>query len=106
MKVKYGNKIVDVWEIGQATPKPSWVGEAFQKNYMVWLDNHVRILMAGLNTSLATNIKFGLVGTVGGGFAGYGMYVLGYPGDYIDITNHRVVSAKTFHKSYQILEND
>ena len=30
----------------------------------------------------------------------------GYPGDYIDITNHRVVSAKTFHKSYQILEND
>ena len=83
-----------------------WEEVAFQKNYMVWLDNHVRILMAGLNTSLATNIKFGLVGTVGGGFAGYGMYVLGYPGDYIDITNHRVVSAKTFHKSYQILEND
>ena len=83
-----------------------WEEEAFQKNYMVWLDNHVRILMAGLNTSLETNIKFSLVGTVGGGFAGYGMYVLGYPGDYIDVTNHRVVSAKTFHKSYQILEND
>ena len=46
MKAKYGNQIVDVWEIGQATPKPSWVEEAFQKNYMVWLDNHVRILMA------------------------------------------------------------
>ena len=25
MKAKYGNQIVDVWEIGQATPKPSWV---------------------------------------------------------------------------------
>ncbi|HEW8642566.1 TPA: hypothetical protein V1D15_002044 [Streptococcus pneumoniae] len=62
--------------------------------------------MAALNTSLTTNIKFGLVGTVGGRFAGYGMYVLGYPGDYLDITNHRVVSAKTSHKSYQILEND
>lgn len=22
MKAKYGNQIVDVWEIGQATPKP------------------------------------------------------------------------------------
>ena len=31
MKAKYGNQIVDVWEIGQATPKPSWVEEAFQK---------------------------------------------------------------------------
>lgn len=79
---------------------------SFSKNYMVWLDNHVRILMAALNTSLTTNIKFGLVGTVGGRFAGYGMYVLGYSGDYLDITNHRVVSAKTSHKSYQILEND
>ena len=72
-----GIKLLMFGKIGQATPKPSWVEEAFQKNYMVWLDNHVRILMAGLNTSLATNIKFGLVGTVGGGFAGYGMYVLG-----------------------------
>ena len=79
---------------------------SFSKNDMVWLDNHVRILMAGLNTSLATNIKFSLIGTVVGGFAGYGIYVLGYPGDYLDITNHRVVSSKTLHKSYQILEND
>ena len=45
-----GNQIVDVWEIGQATPKPSWGRGSFQKKYMVWLDNHVRILMAGLNT--------------------------------------------------------
>lgn len=106
MKAKYGNQIVDVWEIGQATPKPSWVEEAFQKNYMVWLDNHVRILMVALNTFLATNIKFSLIGTVVGGFAGYGKYVLGCTGDYLDITNHRVVSSKTLHKSYQILEND
>ena len=62
--------------------------------------------MAALNTSLTTNIKFGLVGTVGGRFAGYEMYVLGYPDDYLDVTNHRVIFAKTFHKSYQILEND
>ena len=78
----------------------------FSKNYMVWLDNHVRILMVALNTFLATNIKFSLIGTVVGGFAGYGKYVLGCPGDYLDITNHRVVSSKTLYKSYQILEND
>jgi hypothetical protein len=83
-----------------------WEEVAFQKNYMVWLDNHVRILMVALNTFLATNIKFSLIGTVVGRFAGYGKYVLGCPDDYLDITNHRVVSSKTLYKSYQILEND
>ena len=83
-----------------------WEEEAFQKNYMVWLDNHLRILMVVLNTFFVTNIKFSLIGTVVGGFAGYGMYVLGYLGDYLDLTNHRVVSAKTIHKSYKNLEND
>ncbi|EID30709.1 hypothetical protein HMPREF1110_1709, partial [Streptococcus mitis SK579] len=53
--------------------------------------------MVVLNTFFVTNIKFSLIGTVVGGFAGYGMYVLGYLGDYLDLTNHRVVSAKTFH---------
>ncbi len=62
--------------------------------------------MVVLNTFLVTNIKFSLIGTVVGGFAGYSMYVLGYLGDYLDLTNHRVVSSKTFHKSYNILEND
>ena len=103
MQAKYKNQIVEVWEIGKDTPKPGWVEDALQKNYIVWLDNHVRILMAGLQSSLVTNLKIGLVGTAGGGFAGYSMYVLGYPGDYLDLTNHRVVSAKTFHRDYQVL---
>ena len=59
--------------------------------------------MAGLQSSLATNLKIGLVGTAGGGFAGYSMYVFGYPGDYFDLTNHRVVSTVTFHRDYQVL---
>lgn len=105
MKARYkGKEIVEVWEIGKNTPQPSWIQEAFEKNYLVWLDNHVRILMAGLQPSLATNLKIGAAGTVGGGFAGYGMYVLGYPGDYLDITNHQVISAKTFQKDYDVLE--
>ena len=59
--------------------------------------------MTGLQSTLVTNLKIGLVGTAGGGFAGYSMYVLGYPGDYLDLTNHRVVSAATFHRVYQAL---
>ena len=85
MQAKYKNQTVEVWEIGKDTLKPSWVEDALQKNYIVWLDNHVRILMAGLQSSLVTNLKIGLVGTAGGGFAGYSMYVLGYPGDYFDL---------------------
>lgn len=103
MQAKYKNQIVEVWEIGKETPKSGWVEDALQKNYKVWLDNHVRILMAGLQSSLAINLKIGLVGTAGGGFAGYSMYVLGYPGDYLDLTNHRVVSTTTFHREYQVL---
>ena len=103
MQAKYKNQIVEVWEIGKDTPKPGWVEDALQKNYIEWLDNHVRILMSGLQFSLVTNLKIGLVGTAGGCVSGYSMYVLGYPGDYLDLTNHRVVSAKSFHRDYQVL---
>ncbi len=104
MKALYKGQIADIWEIGQNTPQPDWVKDAFRKNYICWLDEHVRILMTGLNPSITTNLKIGATGTAGGGFAGYGMYVLGYPGDYLDVTNHRVISAKTFQKEYEIVE--
>lgn len=104
MLTLYKRQIAEVWEIGRETPQPEWVRDAFRKNYICWLDEHVRILMTGLNPSLTTNLKIGTTGTVGGGFAGYGMYVLGYPGDFLDVTNHRVISAKKFHKEYQIID--
>lgn len=106
MTIYYKGKPAKVWEIGRQTPQPDWVKEGFQKNYIVWLDNHIRVLMAGLNPSTTTNLKIGATGTVGGGFAGYGMYVLGYPGDFLDIINHRIVSAKTFHKQYKKIEDN
>lgn len=106
MKARYKGNVVEVWEIGKQTSQPDWVKEAFKKNYIVWLDNHVRILMTGLNPSIATNMKIGVTGTAGGGFAGYGMYVLGYPGDYLDVTNHRVVSLKHFQRDYEILKEN
>lgn len=61
--------------------------------------------MAGLMPSVLTNVKIGATGSAGGGFAGYGMYVLGYPGDYLDVTNHRVLSRKRFFRDYEILED-
>ena len=105
MKAIYKNKIADVWKISREAEQPDWVKEAFAKNYLYWLDDHLRILMAGLNPSTVENLKIGTVGTIGGGFAGYGMYVLGYIGDYLDISNHRVISQKTFEKEYCILES-
>ncbi|EHJ55656.1 hypothetical protein HMPREF9318_00279 [Streptococcus urinalis FB127-CNA-2] len=106
MKAFYKGNMVEVWEIGKETPQPNWVQEAFRKNYIVWLDNHVRILMTALNPSVTRNIKNDATGTAGGGFAGYGMYVLGFPGDYLDVTNHCVISKKHFLKEYSLLEDD
>lgn len=104
MKAYYKGEVADVWEIGKDTPQPDWVKEAFQKNYISWLDENVRILMTGLNPSLSANLKIGATGTAGGGFAGYGMYVLGYPGDYLDRTNHQVVSSKRFQRDYELVQ--
>lgn len=67
MKAYYQGKIADVWEIGRQTPQPDWVKDAFQKQYICCLDEHVRILMTGLNPSVVTNLKIGATGTAGGG---------------------------------------
>jgi len=32
------------------------------------------------------------------------MYELAYLGDYIDITNRRIIAQKTFEKEYQIID--
>ncbi len=106
MMVWYKNRPATVWVIDQAAPKPPWVQQAFAAHYLCWLDGHLRILMAGLSPDAATNLKVGAVGTLGGGFAGYGMYVLGYPGDVLDVTNHRVVSAKQFARQYRTVASE
>ncbi len=106
MKVMYKGKVADIWQISRdENTQPNWVKKAFEQQYICWLDDHVRILMAGLNPSATENRKTGVIGSLVGGFAGYGMYELGYIGDYLDITNHRVVTQKTFEKEYQIIEN-
>lgn len=104
MKAMYKNKEVNVWEISRTNLQPDWVKKAFEQKYMVWMDDHIRILMSAVSTSMLKNIQLGVVGTVGGGLAGYDMYSLGYPGDFLDITNHTIVSEKKFHKMYQVIE--
>jgi hypothetical protein len=103
MQAMYKGEVAEVWQISETGARPDWVQQAFAENYLVWLDHHVRILMSGLKPSLSKNLQTGTVGTIGGGFAGYAMYELGYPGDYLDVTNHRVVSAEKFAKQYQPL---
>ncbi|MGT2926249.1 role in replication [Streptococcus cuniculipharyngis] len=106
MAVWYQGKPAQVWVIGKDSPQPDWVEQAFRQQYICWMDNHIRVLMAGLQASLATNLKLGATGSAaGGGFVGYGMYQLGYEGDVLDITNHRIVSAKRFAKDYQVVED-
>lgn len=59
--------------------------------------------MAGLKPSTVKSLKTGAIGSLGGGFAGYGMYELAYLGDYIDITNRRIVAQKHLKRNIRLL---
>ena len=48
MKATYKDQSAEVWEISKNNEFPDWVKEGFEKNYLVWLDDRLRILMAGL----------------------------------------------------------
>ncbi|MCD2255744.1 role in replication [Lactobacillus sp. CC-MHH1034] len=105
MKALYKGHPADVWQISRTNVRPDWVKLAFAEHYLYWLDNHLCILISGLKPSMTKNLKLGAVGTIGGGFAGYDMYTVGYLGDFLDATNHRVISKKTFSKKYQLLKD-
>ena len=104
MKAKLHGKIVEVWQVSlhDKTP-PLWVKEAFAKGYLRWVDKRLLIVMPALRPSTVANLKLGMVGTLGGGFCGYAMYVMADSGDFLDVTDHRVVSARKFFKKYQLI---
>ncbi|MGZ1049611.1 hypothetical protein ACXOV9_09310, partial [Streptococcus thermophilus] len=52
-------------------------------------DNKLIISMSGINPSMKFNLKISLLS-----YPGYASYPVGYIGDFLDITNHRVVSKK------------
>lgn len=105
MKAIYKNgEVAEVWEISKTSERPDWVVEGFKKNYLVWIDNKLRILLTGLNPSTKEMLKLGSMGSAGGGgFLGYAMYSIGYEGDVIDVTNHRLISKKRFLKEYTLI---
>lgn len=81
MKATYKGEVADVWQVSKDNRNsPDWVKEAFAKRYFCWLDNHLRVLTAGLKPSTVKSLKTGAIGSLGGGFAGYGMYELAYLG--------------------------
>ena len=101
MKALYNGRLSDVWEISKTNVQPVWVQQAFKQNYLKWNDNKLIISMSGINPSMKFNLKISLLS-----YPGYASSPVGYIGDFLDITNHRVVSKKQFHKHYQIIEED
>lgn len=104
MKVFLKGHLVAVWEISKTNEQPGWVKEAFAKKYLMWSDNRLRILMSGLAPSTVDNIKIGLLGSITGIIYGCGVYSMGNIGDFLDATNHKIVSKKIFQKRYDIQE--
>lgn len=66
MRTIYKGHPADVWEISKTNEQPTWVKEAFLKNYLFWSDNRLRILMTALNPSAKENLKIGAISTIGG----------------------------------------
>ena len=101
MKALYNGHLSDVWEISKTNAQPAWVQQAFKQKYLRWNDDKLVISMSGINPSMKFNLKISLLS-----YPGYASYPVGYIGDFLDVTNHRVVSKKKFQKHYQIIEED
>ena len=104
MHVFYKGQPAEVWKISRTNEQRAWVKEAFEKNYLTWLDNRLRIVMAGLYPPMIKSLEdqkptiFHEQGDC------FDVTLIGYPGDYLDATNHRIVSKRKFLKQYQVQE--
>ncbi|MGT2756553.1 hypothetical protein [Streptococcus ovuberis] len=95
MKAIYKRKEVEVWEISRSSEMPDWVFMAFKKNIFQWVDNRLRILMPALYPRWANNSEH----------YGYSIYTFGNIGDYVDLTNGKVVPKSYFRKHYLPIED-
>lgn len=96
MKAKYKNKEVELWEISHSKSMPDWVSKAFQKNILKWVDNRLCALMPALYSNWSDR----------GEFYGYGIYVFGEIGDFIDVTNGKIISKSDFEKNYILIGSE
>lgn len=99
MKALYKGHLSDVWEISKTNIQPDWVKQAFKLNFLRWNDETLVVNMCGINPSVKFNIKIGLL------YPGYACYPVGYIGDFLDITNHKILSPKQFRKRYKIIDD-
>ena len=102
MKATYKDQSAEVWEISKNNEFPDWVKEAFEKNYHVWLDDRLRILMAGLFPPMIESLQRDKASIFHAQGVQFGVVTIGYLGDYLDVTNHRVVSKQQFARQYRI----
>ncbi|MCT4385333.1 hypothetical protein [Lacticaseibacillus paracasei] len=102
MKATYKDQSAEVWEISKNNEFPDWVKEAFEKNYLVWLDDRLRILMAGLFPPMIESLQRDKASSFHAQGVQFGVVTIGYVSDYLDVTNHRVVSKQQFAKQYRI----
>ncbi|MFS8162362.1 hypothetical protein U7537_09950 [Lacticaseibacillus rhamnosus] len=104
MQAFYKHHPATVWQISKTNQRPDWVQEAFDQNYLTWLDDRLRIVMVGLYSPMIPSLQnekadiFHVQGVM------FGITSIGYLGDYLDVTNHRVVTKEQFSKHYQIHE--
>lgn len=93
MQAKYKDKICDIWQVDPKNEQPDWVKTAFQKNYLQWKDGKLQVLISGLGSNDEKPF--------------YGQpYLIADIGDYIDVTNHTIVSPQKFEKDYSLIQPD
>ena len=85
------SKEIVFWQVSKTGSQPLWVQEAFAKKYFQWVDNHLKVLVSGLNPAWWQQ---------SGRYLGYGMYVTANVGDIVDRTNCQILTEKAFTKRY------
>lgn len=92
MPVFYQGRPAQVWRVDPNAPYPDWVATALKKNELIWKeDNKLQVLIPSLFPHWHKSSRYW----------GYGIYALANPGDYIDLTNERLLSPKPFIRDYQ-----
>ena len=104
MQAFYKHHPATVWQISKTNQRPDWVQEAFDQNYLTWLDDRLRIVMAGLYSPMIPSLQNEKADIFHDHGVMFGITSIGYFGDYLDVTNHRVVTKEQFSKHYQIHE--
>ena len=97
MKVLYKGRPAQAWKVSQNTPYPDWILSAFKKKQLIWKDEKkLQILVPSLFPHWSKNDHYW----------GYGIYAIAYLGDFIDMTNERIISQNKFNQTYTVVNEE